>query len=393
MSLYDLLSKTEKERSGQDDSVKIARIYNHYLSAKSNEIRQPKSIQLELLPICNFSCSFCYIRKSYDDLEAKGQHILRFDEWKYIIDEALKLGIDGISFSGGECTLHPDFIKIYKYAYENDLQISLITNGSCITDEIINMFVQYPPSNIRITIYGISADTYERTCGNGAAFEKVMSNIARLTEKGFTVILNYTAGKDNFCDMEAILAFAREKRLSIVPTDALINCGNCNDEILDEELVDYKEFSRITHKHLCAVTKQDYYEYEKSYYTSFVVPKKSDNEKGLLCSAGKSLIFINWQGLMTPCVGFEEVSFDPFNNSFLECWKQVMKWTDTVPALKECEECIFQLKCPRCFALHYGDMGEFGKVSPRFCFKKLYPEEAAASLAKYEEMKANGEIE
>ena len=46
-----------------------------------------------------------------------------------------------------------------------------------------------------------------------------------------------------------------------------------------------------------------------------------------------------------------------------------------------------------CPALHYGDMGEFGKVSPRFCFKKLYPEEAAASQARYDQMKANGEIE
>ena len=71
-----------------------------------------------------------------------------------------------------------------------------------------------------------------------------------------------------------------------------------------------------------------------------------------------------------------------------KCWEMIVQWADNVPALAECVNCIFRYKCRRCVALHFGDMGEFGKVSPRFCFKVLYPEAAAKMQAEYDRRQA-----
>ena len=378
LSLYERLSKA-------DDSNK-AGIFYHYLSQQANKLKKPNSIQLELLPLCNFNCSFCYVRKTNDELEKSGQHILRLNDWKYYIDESKKLGVNAVTLSGGECTIHPDFKEIYEYAYKQQMRLSIITNGSCITDQIFQLFEKYPPEKIAITMYGMSRKTYERTCGNGAAFEKVLFNIDRLKHRGFNVLINYTAGKDNFCDMEEVLNYARKNHLSAFPMDALMASENCSN-IVENGIVDHKEYRKILNKHYSALYNIPLEDYENYIFNSYFI-QTEHHKKGLPCSATKSMISINWLGMMIPCVTFNMIQFDPRLLGFENCWEQIKTWGSEVPILQECEDCIFQTKCALCPALHYIDTGEFGKVSSRFCFKKIYPEEAAKIQALYESQKS-----
>lgn len=386
MSLFDLLKQAE------ENNVDPADIYTKFLTRKSNRLRKPLSIQLELLPLCNFRCGFCYVRKTKEEVESSGHRILRFEDWKWYIDESSRLGIAALTLTGGECMLHPDFQKIYSYAYEKGFQISLISNASCLTEEIFNLFEACPPSRISITLYGMSAETYKVITGNAAAFKTVVSNIKRLKARGLNVTLNYTASDDNLCDLEAALAFGRELNIAIFPTDALITSDNCNGIEFEKELAAHDRFHDIQTKHYSQVSDKTYDQLYDSYFSNFAKPVRH-SDKGLKCSAGHSALFINWWGKMVPCVNFTTVEFDPRKDGFAESWEKIKAWADEVPLLEDCEGCIFINKCHLCPALHYGDMGEFGKVSPRLCFKKLYPEQAAKMQAKYEEMKANGEIE
>ena len=160
LSLFEML------KQAQENNSDLAKVYKKTIRKKADDSRIPVGVQFELLPVCNFNCRFCYVRMSKEEVEKSGHHIMRFDEWKYFIDECINLGTTRLTFSGGECTIHPDFIKLYKYAYARGLEMSLITNGSCITDEIFELFEKCPPNEIHITIYGMSSDTYERNCGN-----------------------------------------------------------------------------------------------------------------------------------------------------------------------------------------------------------------------------------
>ncbi|MBR0413069.1 MAG: radical SAM protein [Eubacterium sp.] len=386
LSLFDILNQAQQ--SGSD----VAEIYKKAMRKKSDNLRVPVGVQLELLPVCNFNCKFCYVRMSNEEVKKSGHHIMRFNEWKRYIDECVKFGTNRLIFSGGECTLHPDFIELYEYAYNCGFEMGLITNGSCITEEIFELFEKYPPSEIHITLYGMSSEVYERNCGNGAAFEKVIKNINRLKDRGFNLFLNYTVGKENICDLEAACEYAKEKKIFLKSTNTLFNMGKCDSETIEAELAGQKEFNNITHKYYSSLKNVSFDEFEESYFTSFMIPLSGLPAKGLRCSAGRSGFDVNWLGEIRPCTSID-YKLDPKKIGFNECWEKINEWVDNVPILEECDDCIFQNKCMLCPALHYGDMGEFGKVSPRFCFKKLYPEEAAASLAKYEEMKANGEIE
>lgn len=384
LSLFDLLSQAE----ASEKKVDLSRLYGEVLAQKSNAARQPLAAQMELLPLCNFRCKFCYVRMSPAELAQSGGRLLRFADWKWYIDEACKLGVSSVTFTGGECTIHPDFLQIYEYAYEKGLQVGMISNGSMITDEILALFDRCPPSKIYITLYGMSADTYAALCGDGAAFARVMANIDRLRTHKFNVILNYTAGKENFGDLETALAFAREKKLTILPTNALQLQGKCDAQTLQAELVDYYAYQKIEHRHLSLLREEPFEAYERRYFSTFYDPVPSEAPRGLGCNAARCMFTVSWQGRMKPCANFDLFTVDPRETGMQAAWEQLVAWADQVPVLEECETCIFQPKCRRCAALHYGDMGEFGKVSPRFCFKVLHPKEAAQMQADYEAKKA-----
>lgn len=389
LSLFDMLSQAKENHV---DESNMAEIMGDIVTRKSNLMRLPLAIQLELLPLCNFRCSFCYIRKTKEEVEKSGQQILRFEDWKYYIDHAFDLGVGSVTLTGGECMLHPDFKEIYAYAYDKGMELSVISNASLIDEAIFNLFLQKPPSRISVTLYGMSEQTYERTCGNGAAFPKVLANIEKMLECGLNLTLNYTAGNDNFCDMEAVLAYARAHRIAVFPTNALMKVRNCDEDVIAAQFVDSKKYKDIELKHMALLQNTPFETLKHRYLTEYSKPLVH-NDRGFTCSAGNSAMFVNWQGLLVPCVNFNTCFADPRELGFEGAWEKIKAWVDALPNLEECEGCIFFNKCHRCPAIHYGDTGTFGTVSDRLCFKKLYPEHAQKALENYQKSLADNEAD
>lgn len=77
---------------------------------------------------CNLNCGFCFWEKKFPPTT--------FKLAKHIIDEIKKTGIKKITISGGEPTCTKHFIKILKYAKQNNLETILHTNGLQINKKI-----------------------------------------------------------------------------------------------------------------------------------------------------------------------------------------------------------------------------------------------------------------
>lgn len=77
---------------------------------------------------CNLNCDFCFWEKKFPPTT--------FKLAKHIIDEIKKTGIKKITISGGEPTCTKHFIKILKYAKQNNLEAILHTNGLQINKKI-----------------------------------------------------------------------------------------------------------------------------------------------------------------------------------------------------------------------------------------------------------------
>lgn len=365
MSLYEVVKQSADPGSS----------FNRMLTFTSRKSRYLLRVLLELSPICNFSCPFCYVRKSPREMCEEGKSILRFSYWKDILDQLFEMGVLYVGFTGGECMLHPDFIEIYEYAAQKGFFIYLISNGSCLTDSILNTLKKYPPTNISITVYGGNDKTYQKICGKGEYFYKVKTNLYRLSEVNIPFSVQMTVSQDNVRDVAEVYELCKDLNVHFGCAHTLISCERCTQEIQETNSVsddEYRDMMRLLHR----------IENKGDKPAPLPIPPKS-NVNGITCSAGRSSAFINHEGMMLLCVSYQEISISTFEHPLNECWSEVVKAADQIPHIEECNGCIHGSRCVQCFGAHYYDTGNFTTPSPRLCFKRKHPEEASRIEAYY----------
>ena len=367
MSLFDTLKKSDDPKH----------TFSEVLTYTSRKNRYLLRVLLELSPVCNFTCPFCYVRRSTKEMVDEGKRVLRFPYWKSILDQLFEMGVLYVGFTGGECMLHPDFIEIYEYAAQKGFFIFLISNGSCLTDGILDTLKKYPPTNINITVYGGNEKTYQKICGNGDYYCKVKNNLQRLSEAHMPVSVQMTVSRDNVNDVYEVYNLCKHLNVHFGCGSTLISCERCTEEIQANNSVsdeEYREMMRLLHR----------IENKERAPISMRIPPKY-NLSGIACSAGRSSAFINHEGMMLLCVSYQETRISTFDHSLKECWKEVVKAADQIPHIEECNGCIHVSHCVQCFGAHYYDTGNFTTPSPKLCFKKKHPEEAARIEAYYAE--------
>lgn len=112
---------------------------------------KPYKVFLELTYNCNLRCPHCYIQEDLNKRE-------KFRDKKEIlnlIDEMEKQGVVELNITGGEATLHPDFLEIIRYATSKNMLVTLLTNGQNLYDKsYIDELKDCPLFEVRISLYG-----------------------------------------------------------------------------------------------------------------------------------------------------------------------------------------------------------------------------------------------
>ncbi len=369
MSLYDKIKSSPKPPAEAfKDFYSEHTIKNDFLCMMT----------LELTPLCNFRCAFCYARVSPEELKARGVKVKRFEQWKRYIDEAADMGCLELALTGGECTLHPDFCKIYEYAYGKGFVISVFTNGSNITDEIFELFKKKPPSRIYITVYGNSPKVYEKVTGGAKYHDIVKSTVEKLIANKLDVILQGTFCVDNVQDTEALFDYSCSLKTEFRYSNRLLTYGNCTPEVKKEMAVANsvmeKASRNIWYKKRIMAGKGE----EPQNVESRIVPTTDNEECGIKCNGGKNTCFIRHDGMMAPCNTFDAFLVDTEGRTVKECFDEINSMVKSMPRIAECEGCIHSHHCVSCAAAHYNSAGKLGVPAPDFCFKILEPEKAKA---------------
>lgn len=142
---------------------------------------------LELTYNCNYNCVHCYNKYKSDD---RTNRFLSFEDVKIISDKLDNLDMIRVNLFGGEPLLHPQFPEIYQFLYKKGFQISLITNGSLINQNIIDLFKKFPPFLFQISLYGYDEQSYLATTGT-RCFNAVFSNLKALTNNNISFFVKY----------------------------------------------------------------------------------------------------------------------------------------------------------------------------------------------------------
>jgi radical SAM protein with 4Fe4S-binding SPASM domain len=165
---------------------------------------------IELTERCNLNCSHCYINKPAGDRQARTDE-LSAAEINAVLSQAAAMGKLRLLITGGEPLLRPDFADIYLHARSLGMQVRLYTNGTLLTDEHTTMFKRVSPMDrIEVSVYGMSAETYEAVTRTPGSYRKFQRGVDLLRKHDIPFLVKFLVLPENKAEEEAFMQWAQE---------------------------------------------------------------------------------------------------------------------------------------------------------------------------------------
>ena len=176
--------------------------------ASENEYPPPIAVDIDPSNLCNQNCFYCnskyYCKQSKFSLMPTG-HLLNIG--KFLVEWKVKaVCIAG----GGEPLINQELKDLLPFLHQNNIQIGVLTNGTLIDDEYIELFQKH------CRFVGISCDSMEKV-----SYEKIRGcdhiqivkrNIARLARRKnkLQVTLKILINQFNYEDLFETARIAKE---------------------------------------------------------------------------------------------------------------------------------------------------------------------------------------
>lgn len=310
----------------------------------------------ELLPVCNFQCQMCYVRKTKEEAEKMGG-IKRKEYWISILEQAVSKGMLVLLLTGGEPLLHPDFKEIYLTAQKMGVQILLNSNGSLINKEWVDFFDQNRPLRINITLYGASREDYQALCGNGDGFENTLNAIRMLRGRGISVKLNTTVTPENRNSQKQMMQIAHDLGVGIEaatyvfpPVRRNAAMRGRNDRLSPEEAAEARVESDFLQN------EPVWFAGQHRAYSGFTPLADLDLDSKaptrINCYGGRTAFWLDWQGRLLNCGMYGKVIVDHVTpENFVESWDKIRKGTEEVCIESKCGSCPNRKICHSCIAM------------------------------------------
>lgn len=303
------------------------------IDSNTTEMDIRKNISIELTNNCNLHCVHCCVEageKRKNDLSTK--------DIIDIFDKCIMWNPKMITLSGGEPLLRSDFEELLEYLRNNySGHIGVSTNGTLITNSNADLLVKYT-NQIDISIDGVDEETCSIVRGKGV-FEKVINNIKLLQSKGFkNISLSMVFSDKNEYLEPAFLELNR--KLGTIPITRMfaeIGRGKNSKNIFSDKGID------------------------DIYIPEVFLDLNSKQQLGVrTCSAGRSQLFVRYNGEVYPCPSYMKREY--YLGNILEVQKidellvdskgkkdiqELMLKTDMLYSQK-CANCDLSLFCWTC---------------------------------------------
>lgn len=289
--------------------------------------------EFELTGECNLACEMCYVKEAH---RVKGRTTVA---WKQTFQEAVEAGMIFALLTGGEVMLRPDFIELYEYLFDLGVRITVFTNGTLLTPQIVESFRKRPPEYVAITLYGASNATYQRITKNPNGFDQLVKGLDLMQQSNITVVLRTIPIRPLAAELDQLIAFAKARKLFmgyalyIGPTREL-----CHKELglrmSPAEVVAFEIKMRA------AFGLESYQDFTKS-------------EDGFHCAALRSSFFVTWDGFLQPCAMLNHPKKQLVVGELLSTFHQLGDELKSIDSCDDCASCDSSGSCIQCYARRY----------------------------------------
>ena len=193
---------------------------------------------IEITNSCNMKCKHCMNWSVKDaNIGFEREKILR------LIKELHEIETEEIYISGGEPLLYPYIDEVILYANSLGIKVTLATNALEITNhlEVIKKGVQL----VSISLDGIG-ETHDNFRGVKGAFDNCVNIFKLLKENNVKTRISAMIWKENYEELEEMIALAKSCGVSKVNLAFLIPTGRAkSDETIKLPIEKYKETVEI----------------------------------------------------------------------------------------------------------------------------------------------------
>ena len=286
--------------------------------------RVPVTGTFDLTYRCNFRCVHCYVGHLVGQPSAEALE-LTTAQVKHLLAEAADAGCLLMVLSGGEPLLRSDFNEIYQSAREQGLIVSVFTNASLVGEGHLELFAEYPPHVVEVSVYGSDAATYEAVTRAPGSFDRAMRGIEGLLAHGVRVGLKTMILRENVDDVHAIEALAERLgvpfRLDPVVMARLDGGDAPLEQRVDPELAARIELS--SPKRL----KDAVDFFGRTSVMGEAAPVGLDGRL-YHCGAGVTGFHLDPYGRLAPCVVGRQLAQDATAMGFAAAWEAVAAGVD-----------------------------------------------------------------
>lgn len=132
---------------------------------------------------CNLACRHCWLSPKFDTTGEK-YPTLPVEMFEMAIQEAKPLGLKGVKLTGGEPLLHPQFKTLLEIIRNEDLALTIETNGLLCTPEVAKEIAKSSNRFVSVSIDGADAVTHDWMRGIPGSFKQARQAIRNLVETG-----------------------------------------------------------------------------------------------------------------------------------------------------------------------------------------------------------------
>lgn len=333
-----------------------------FFYAKFHEHPAIFGAQIEVTSRCNERCIHCYIPHEMKTTDMKLS--LAFD----VMNQLSAMGTLGLTISGGEPLLHKDIAAILQYARKMDFSVSVLSNATLLTDELIDIIKEINISLFQVSIYSMNPDEHDVITTVKGSHQKSMGNIEKLIAKDIPVQISCPVMKTNRNSYKDVLLWAYGHKIKAYTDFIMMAKANLDTSNLE---------NRISVQETEALIR-DIIEVDEHYrvFCEEIPPRSVDFEKYKnqpVCGVGVDNICVVANGNLYPCAGWQDyVIGNAYEQKIGDVWEnsERLKYLRTITnsSFPECLECSAKDYCAMCLVRNYNESGgDMFLINKHFC--------------------------
>ena len=312
---------------------------SHFLNDYFKEHPFLETFHVEITSKCNERCIHCYIphEKKNTSIETD----LMFNS----LNQCKEMGVLTVVFSGGEPMLHPNFCEFLQYAKDLDFNVTILSNLTVLTDEILEALKYRHASCVNVSLYSMHSDVHDSITTVKGSFQKTKANILKLIENNIPVQINCPIMKQNKNSFFEVVNWGQDHKCSVI-TDYLImarsdrSTDNLENRLSPEDL----EFviNTLVENDVVFQSKIK----AKQVAKEAIIQITPDDR---VCGVGMSTLCMVATGEVYPCAGWQEYVC---GNLKQETLKQIWSNSPKIKYLRSLRQKDFN-KCIGCNDFNY----------------------------------------